>query len=386
MRNYFEFQNGVKIKCGEGALGTIGAELTYYDVKKPLIITSSSAEKLGVTEKVKAAVAARGISDAICFLYDQTEIMEETAKQIKETYQSEGCDGIIAVGGDTVIDTAKIVRFFLSENCEEILPIIGTGKAKTKEIPTIAIPTENGSGKEANGYVEYKDSYLTSNALVPNVVIIDDKTAMTAPSRTVAALGAYTLTNAIEAYLNADEDSMVEIYAEKAIHLTAKYLLKFVQNSEDNNACRGMALAGTLAGIAYGETQFGAGHALALAISEATTEPIEEAYAIALLPTVEKAVKERAKRMKNLLLPIVGAKEYAETPDSERAQRTITEVKKLLESLHDKANVPIKISQTKIAREEFGNIAERAANKREAITAYKPVTKEDFIAMLNSAY
>ena len=386
MRKYFEFQNGVKINCGENALATIPAELTYFGAKAPLLITSSVSTKLGTANKVRNALKGGDIREATTFEYTKTTFEENVAREIKALYLKEKCDSILAVGGDAVMDAAKCARLFLSEGCDELVPMNGAGNAKTKEIPLIVIPTENGTGKEASDYLECNDNYLSSRSLVPNVVIIDEEAALAAPTRTVAACGIAALTNAIEAYLNTEEESPIEIYAEKAIRLLSKNLETAVKNGENEEACRATALAATLAGIAYGEAPYGPAHALATGIAQITGEPIEEAYGTTLIPSMERAKKYAEKRVKNLLLALVGADEYAETPNSERVQRTIKETTELLERLREQSNVPTRLSQTRITREQFGKIAEAASNTRAAISAYEPITKEDFLALLNAAY
>ena len=386
MRKYFEFQNGVKINCGENALATIPTELAYYGATHPLFVTSAAAQKLGVAGKIKNVLKAAAITVAATYEYAEPRFDEQKAREIKALYESENCDAIVAVGGDAVMDASKCARLFLSEKCEELVPILGVGNAKVKEIPLVVIPTENGTGKEACGHLENNDNYVTSRALIPNVVVIDEDAALTAPTRTVAACGITALANAIDAYLNTEEESPVEIYAEKAIRLLSKHLLKAIENGEDHEACRATALAGTLAGIAYGEAPYGAAHALAKGLAEVSGEPLEEMYAPILVPALESAVKYAPKRVKNMLLALVGADEYAETPNSERTQRTIKEVELLLERIREQSNIPTKMSQTKIARESFGRVAECASNNRAAIAAFDPITKEDFIALLNAAY
>ena len=386
MRKYFEFQNGVKINCGENALSTIPTELAYYGAKKPLYLVSSAAQKLGVAAKVKNVLKAASIKEGETYEYDKTLFREDEARKIKTLYHDRSCDSIIAIGGDAVLESAKCARLFLSEDCDELVPIIGIGNAKTKEIPLIVIPTENGTGKEAGGHLETNENYVSSRALVPNVVIIDEEVSLTAPTRTVAACGAAALANAVDAYLNTEEESPIEIYAEKAIRLLSKHLLKAVENGENEEACRATALACTLAGIAYAETPYGAAHALAKGMADVTGEPVEEMYAMTLVPALEASLKYAQKRVKNMLLAIVGADEYADTPNAERTQRTIKEIAKLLEKLRELSNIPTKISQTKIAREDFGKIAEAASNTRAAIAAFDPITKDDFLALLNAAY
>jgi len=384
MRKYFQFQNAAKINCGEAALLTIGKELAYLGANKPLVLVSANAEKLGVKEKVLEAISRDGIRDIVTSCVPNVDI--DYAKEQKAAYIAEKCDSIVAVGGDEVMDTAKCIKLLLSQEWDEILPVVAESAVKGKDIPLIAIPSENGSGKEANGYVEVGEYYLSSPALVPNVVIIDENVTMAAPAREVAACGVYALANAIEAYIETEETDIASIYAEKAIVLLSKHLLVAVRDSGNAEACRAAALAGTLAGIAYGANPYGASHALAEGLADVTGEPLEEMFALTLLPAIEKAKEKYESRIKSLYYLLVGADEYAETPDSERAAKAIGAVERLLVELQKDGGMPIKISATKIARENFGSIADAAINKRASITAFGPIEKTTFLEMLNAAY
>ena len=206
------------------------------------------------------------------------------------------------------------------------------------------------------------------------------------PAREVAACGAYALANAVEAYIESEETDVAAIYAEKAISLLAKNLVTAVVDGDNAEAVRATALAGTLAGVAYGAVPYGAAHALAEGLHKATGEPLEEMFALTLVPAMKRAREKYEDRIKTLYYLLVGATEYAETPDSERAERAIASVEWLLSSLHASGNLPVKISETKINRELFGAIADEAINKRASITAFGPIGKEEFITMLNDAY
>lgn len=386
MRKFFEFQNAAKINCGDAALLTIGKELSYLGAKKPLLLLSANAVKLGVKAKVVNALTGSDVKEIVTPDPILAEVDLEYARAQKETYLNEKCDAIIAVGGDDVMDTAKCVKLLLSQEWDEILPVVAEATVKGKDIPLIAIPSENGSGKEANGFLEVGEYYLSSPALVPNVVIIDEDVAMAAPAREVAACGAYALANAVEAYIESEETDVAAIYAEKAISLLAKNLVTAVVDGDNAEAVRATALAGTLAGVAYGAVPYGAAHALAEGLHKATGEPLEEMFALTLVPAMKRAREKYEDRIKTLYYLLVGATEYAETPDSERAERAIASVEWLLSSLHASGNLPVKISETKIDRELFGAIADEAINKRASITAFGPIGKEEFITMLNDAY
>ena len=386
MRKYFEFYSGVKINCGESALMTIGTELERLGCERPLFLSSQNAEKLGVLDKVKAALPKERRGELVVYSAVSSKVDTELVSRLKEQYEEKNCDGVIAIGGDGVMDTAKCLKLFLSQECDEIIPLVGAAYRDAKKIPMIAIPTENGSGKEASGFFESGGYYVSSYATIPDVVIIDEDVAMAAPARTIAACGAYAFANAVEGFLGAEEGDPAEIYAEKAIRLLAKNLEKAVKDDEDEDACRLAALAATYSGIAYGQNPFGAAHALAEALSEMTGEPIEEMFSVVLIPAIRYTAEGAEGRVKALLLDVCDSTVYAETPDSERAKRAITEIGELLERLREIAHIPTKISQTKITRESFGDIAEAAANKRSAITSFRPITKEDFLKILNDAY
>lgn len=386
MRKYFEFQNAAKINCGEAALQTIGKELSYFGAKKPLLLLSANAVKLGVKAKVVNALTGGDVKEIVTEDPVLAEVDLEYARAQKELYIKENCDAIIAVGGDEVMDTAKCVKLLLSQEWDEILPIVADATVKGRDVPLIVIPSENGSGKEANGFVEVGEYYLSSPALVPSVVIIDEDVAMAAPAREVAACGAYALANAVEAYIESEEADIAAVYAEKAVSLLAKNLVAAVVDGDNAEAVRATALAGTLAGVAYGAVPYGAAHALAEGLHKITGEPLEEMFALTLVPAMKRAREKYEERIKNLYYLLVGATEYAETPDSERADRAIASVEWLLSSLHASGNLPTKISETKIERESFGAVAEEAVNKRASITAFGPIGKDEFIAMLNDSY
>ena len=386
MRKFFEFQNGAKINCGESALKTIGKELSYLGASKPMLLTSSNAAKLGVKEKVKNILLAEAVTEVVTPDCVPNRVDLEYARAQKKTYISEKCDSIIAVGGDAVMDTAKVIKLLLSQDWDEILPVVAESAVRGKDIPLIAVPSENGSGKEANGYVEVGDYYLSSPSLVPSIVIIDEEVAMAAPTREIAACGVYALANAIEAYLESEETEISGIYAEKAIRLLAKNLISAVLDSDNAEACRATALAATLAGIAYGANPYGAAHALAEGMSEAANEPLEEMFSLSIVPALYRARAKYEDKIKKLYFLLVGADKYAETPVSERAQNAISTVQGIIGALQEAAGISTKISETKITREEFGVIAEAAINKRASITAYGPIGKDEFLEMLNQAY
>ena len=386
MRNYFEFCDPTKINCGKNALQTIGAELGYFGSKKPLILASTNATRVGVTEKVLAALKGSKVKcSAVCdSVTDEVDLA--LLREMKKKFATAKCDGIVAVGGAGAIDSAKILKMFISENCEDFLPLAGVSKRNDHTIPLITVSTECGSGSEASGFVEVGDVFISTPTIIPDVVIVDGETAAVAPARSTAAGGIYALANAIEAFLGAESIAPIEAISQKAVKLVFAHLEKVAGGEEVEEDCLGIALASVLGGMAYGNAPYGAAHALAEALADVSKEPIEEMIGAALVAVLKKLSEEKKGRLVELLPYTCSLDVSAEIPKSEWAARTVENVESLILRLHESAGMPARLSDAKIQRELFGAIADAAQNKRSALCELRPIGQEEFIELLNAAY
>ena len=141
----------------------------------------------------------------------------------------------MAVGGGSVLDTAKGVRLLISQGDDNLLDLMGC-ECLTKEthIPFVAIPTTAGTGSEAtsvavirNPELNIKMEYI-SQQLMPDVAILDPKMTKTLPPRITASTGMDTLCHAIEAFSCLQKNPLSDAYAAQAIELVRDYLLKAV--------------------------------------------------------------------------------------------------------------------------------------------------------------
>ena len=132
LRNYtmkstnFRFYNPVKLTSGDNALGSLKFELKLLQSTRPLIITDQGVLKAGLIDLLKKLFAD---DDRFTFItYEgvppdsSTAVVNEAAGSFRENR----CDGIIAVGGGSVIDTAKAVNMVISEGAEDIAQLEGT--------------------------------------------------------------------------------------------------------------------------------------------------------------------------------------------------------------------------------------------------------------------
>ena len=117
--NYFEFVNSVKILCGDNAIENIAYELDFFGSKNPLLLSDEGLKKIGTVEKVTKILKKVGIKNVYTNI--PADSSTETIKEIISLYKEAKCDGIIALGGGSVIDTAKGVRMSLSQGKNDIM-------------------------------------------------------------------------------------------------------------------------------------------------------------------------------------------------------------------------------------------------------------------------
>jgi len=386
MHKYFEFYSPTKINCGKAALSTIGTELEYFGSSHPMVLASANATRMGACDKVIAAMKGGSIKASVVLNNVPARIDLAFLRDAKAKYAEAGCDGIVAIGGEGVMDNAKALKLFLSENCDDLLPLAGVSKKIANEIPLITVPTECGSGHEASGNVEHEDTFISSPVINPNVVIIDEEVSAIAPARMTAANGVYTLANAIEAYLGADDIAIIEVFAQKAVRLIFDHLLRVVKDEEAEEDCIAISLASVFGGIAYGNVPYGAAHALAEALADVSNEPIEEMMAISLLSVLKNLSEKQKEKLVGLLPYTCSIEKLSEIPESERKHKVVENIEALIEDLREAGGIPVRLSETKVQRETFGAISDAAQDKRSAIAELAPIGQETFLKLLNDAF
>lgn len=219
-------------------------ENRYFIITDPFIVSS------GMIDKVTDEIDGRDYSIFSDVVPDPP--LEVVAKGIKEIqdYQPQ-C--VIAIGGGSAIDTAKAVLYY----------------GKMRNLKFIAIPTTSGTGSEVTSFSVITDRSkgikypLVSDEMLPDIAILDTAFVKSVPPKIVADTGMDVLTHAMEAYVSTAANDFSDAFAEKAVKLTHRYLVKSYSDSENLTAKEKMHNASLMAGLAFNNASLGLNHAIA---------------------------------------------------------------------------------------------------------------------------
>lgn len=391
--NYYEFQNAAKILSGELAIENIPHELIALGAKKVLILTDKTLEKIGTLQIVIDALSGKDVEIAGIFSDIPTDSSIDVINQIVKMYKDLNCEAILALGGGSVIDTAKGTRMVLAQEKENIMDLAGCELITYgKHIPFIVIPTTSGTGSEVtlvavilNKLQNIKMEFI-SYYLVPDVAVLDPRMTLTLPKKISASTGIDALCHAVEAYTCLQKNPLSDAYATSAIEIIRDNLIDVIKNGGDKKLRLAMANASLMAGVAFSNSMVGVVHAIGHSVGAVSRVPHGDAMSI-LLPHCMRFNKDKLEaEYAKLLLYIAGEEVYVNTPRDKKADKTIECIVELLKELHDISGLPTKLSEANVKKEDFDAIAKKALNDGAIIVNPKHVDYDEVIKILKQAY
>ncbi len=264
------YQYGVptKIHSGPRSVARLDLEVGALGGKRVLLVTDPGVSRAGLVERVRDVLGARIAAEVADVPQDSGLAVIDRAADVG---RAAGCDLIVALGGGSVIDTAKVVGVLLAEGGRAIDHVRVNGLSR-KPTPLIAIPTTAGTGSEVTNAAVVKNERLASKVFVvdeklyPDVAILDPELLATLPRGMTASTGFDALTHAVEAATSRVSNPIADSQALHAIRLITRWLPVCVENGADLEARGHMQSAATLAGLAIASAQVGLVHAMSHSI------------------------------------------------------------------------------------------------------------------------
>jgi len=388
---YFEFQTPTKILAGHQALTSLSSELDKTNIKKALVITDKGIVEHGLLKKVIDNAANRKNVLELVFDDVPADSSINTVNTAAKLYRENNCDGILAIGGGSVIDTAKGVNIVISENTEDIMQFKGHDRLTKKQQPLIIIPTTSGTGSEVTlvsviANPEKGEKMLfTSPLLQPSLTILDPNMTLSLPPHLTAATGMDALTHAVEAVSCLQKNPFSDTYAEVAIKLIAKNILTAVKDGSNMDARYHLALASTAAGVAFSNSMVGAVHGIGHTVGGVSHVHHGMAMAI-LLPHVMRYNASHVAHLYAEMLPWVSPDASAQLNPEEASNQLINWINEKNKSLNELCGMPITLKQAGVKEADLESIAKQSLNDGAMIANPKEIDAKDALTILQNAF
>jgi alcohol dehydrogenase len=318
---------------GPGSAQRLCTSLGQFGLKRVMIVTDAVLVKLGLVEPLKRTLEAQGIDVAVHdgITPDPTYPVLQAGYEAVKAHRS---DAILAVGGGSVIDAAKVIdAMVVTGKSPERL--IGMLKVSKPMLPLYAIPTTAGTGSEVTvaavvtDPVAHVKSAVIDPKLVPLGAALDPELMRGMPKPITAATGMDALTHAVEAYLNRWPHAETAQHCLAAVRLIFGNLQRAYEVGDDLAAREAMALASFYAGLAFTKAYVGYVHAFSHKIGGLYGVPHGLANAITLPYVLDFLVDEPRARDRLADLAVAIGAGAASEPRDVLAQRFVARVREL---------------------------------------------------------
>ncbi|KAF7950466.1 hypothetical protein EAE96_007750 [Botrytis aclada] len=284
------------IRFGPGVTREVGMDFKNLGSKRVLVVTDTVVRELEAMKQVREGLGREGVEFEV-FEGTRVEPKDTSIKEAIQFSKNYQPDAFLAVGGGSVIDTAKLMNLYTCYPDADFMDFVNAPLGKGRPIdktllPLIAVPTTAGTGSETTGtaifdLVSHKaKTGIAHRNLKPLLGICDPLNTRTMPSAVHASSGLDVLCHSLEswtaipyyertprpqnpimrpAYQGANPIS--DIFSLQALKSTAKYLPRATKDPEDYEAQSQMLLAATLAGVGFGNAGVHLCHGMSYPIS-----------------------------------------------------------------------------------------------------------------------
>ncbi len=392
MRTTWTFHSAGQLVFGSDAVQQLGELAAPLGCKRVMVVTDRTLVAAGLYEAVREPLVRAGIAVEL-FDGGEPEPSLDLAERAVAQARTYTPDAMLGLGGGSNMDLSKIVATVLTHG-RSPRDYIGDGKVPSPVMPLICVPTTAGTGSEVTAAGVLTDTAnhmkvgVLSNYLRPKLAVVDPKLTLSCPRKVTADSGIDALTHAIEAYTAVDNEvfplpagersvyqgrnPMGDCFAEKAIALVGEHLVRAVDEPKNLAAREGMALAATIAGLAFSNVGVALVHAMEYPVGGAVHCSHGAGNGL-LLPYVMRFNLPGRERQFARIATLLG-ENTSGLDESHAAELAITAVEKLKRAI----GIPERLRELGVTRDQLPAMAEKAAAVKRILRVNpRPVTAAD---------
>jgi alcohol dehydrogenase class IV len=400
MRTAWTFHTAGQLVFGRNAVDALCEIAPRLGIKRLLLVTDRPLVQAGIVDRVRQPLAAAGATIEV-FDGGQPEPPVEAADASIARARDFRPDAILGLGGGSNMDLAKVTAVVLAHGGGP-RDYAGDERLPGPVMPLICVPTTAGTGSEVSAAAVLSDRQqatkfgILSNYMRPRVAVVDPLLTVSCPAKVTADSGIDALTHAIEAYTAIDNEvfplppgertvyqgrhPMGDLLAERAIELVGRFLRRAVHDGGDLEAREGMALAATLAGMAFSNVGVALVHALEYPIGGATHCSHGAGNGL-LLPYVMRYNKSARAPQMARIARLLG-EDTAGLSDDSAADVSIAAIERLRRDI----GIPQRLADLGVRAEQIPALAEKAFTVKRILRVNpRYPTLDDMVSILHSA-
>ncbi len=375
-----------RIVLGPGALARLPAQVERLGMRRPLVVTDPGVVKAGIAARVHALLAGAGLRFSRFEDVNPNPTDRDAAAGLA-AFRAGGCDGLVAIGGGSSLDAAKLVQVLTTHEppLSRYDDAAGGDRFLKDDMPPlIAIPTTAGTGSEVgrSGVATLPDTgrktVIFSPFLMPKAAICDPELTVNLPPHLTAATGMDAFTHCLEAYVARGFHPLADAVAIDGIRRVARSLPVAFRAPADLAARTDMMIAAMQGAMAF-QKGLGASHALAHALTPISGLHHGLANAI-VLPAVMEFNRATASARLARVAEAMG--EEARPDDASLAAAAIARVRRLTTELR----LPPRLRDAGVREDDLPRIAHKAFEDASHQANPRPCGEADLLAIARAAF
>ncbi|WP_319562558.1 iron-containing alcohol dehydrogenase [Marispirochaeta sp.] len=395
----FQFSADTELIWGDETLQELDLLLKRDGVRAPMLITDKGITAAGLIETLLDTLDAGldvVVRDKVPPDSDH-RLVDGLAVDFREYRR----DALIAIGGGSVLDTAKGISISLGLSGKKILALEGSNILPPPDIPLYMVPTTSGTGSESTkvaviaDHQEKRKRLFVSPFLQPRAAVLDSSLTLSLPPHLSSITGMDAVSHAIEAFTCLGKNPLSDMMAWRALELLSAHLEQAAAFPDRIVHRRGLALASTLAGRAFSNSMVGMVHSIGHAVGGVCGASHGACMAVLLPHALEFNGEIIADSLEELLIPLTNRENYEHTAAVARPEAVIQRIRELNSSLREitggrhpnrlreilgKEGVPL------IKPVDFAAIAEAALGDASLMYNPKELDRGDILQILQDAW
>ena len=378
----FQFRTAPRVVCEPGAAARLSVYLSELGIAKPLLITDPGLMSINLVPPLIEFMKDAGLD---CTVFDG--VAEDPPESVVHAAVELGreCDGVIAIGGGSSMDVAKVAAALLG-GTQPLAEMYGVDQVRGARLPLVLVPTTAGTGSEVTPVAvittgETTKAGVSSGVLLPDIAVLDVDLTLGLPARISAMTGIDAMVHAIEAFTSKiKKNPMSDMLAKESLRMMVDALPKVLRNGQDREARSAMLLGAHLAGQAFANAPVAAVHALAYPVGGHFHIPHGLSNSL-VLPAVLRFNEPEAAHLYAELYDCLNTESQGSVDDRSRAFIA------LMEGMIADSGLPATLKDAGIPEDFLSRLAQDAMlQQRLLINNPREVAYDDALAIYRQAY